>query len=548
MSLTFVDLFCGAGGASAGLEKAGLTLRLGANHWDRAIETHAANFPDAEHLLADINHVDMRRLPRADVLWASVLCTEASPANGQAKSGAWEQRSLEEETGDHVPKPAFERTRACALDVIRATEVWNFKAIVVENVTNFITKWPLFDWWFQGMEQVGRGYHGQIVNVSSAHLWDETNAPAPQWRDRVYIVFTRSDVPIPDLAPRPIARCQSCDADVRAMQWWKNPKKRRVGAYGRQYLYRCPSRTCGHAIVEPYVAPASTAIDWTDLGIRICDRTDRKLPPLAAATLRRIRVGSEMFWQPTVVAHHGNTWERPGSDYVRAWPSFDGPLPARTATQGDALATPDAFVVTTNHGEADGFRGYLPHTRPLSAALTKIGDGLVVPFITELRGGGSNARPIDHPLGTVTTGRNHALTVPDGAFLQKHHGGVDYAPIEHMLKSPDEPMPTVVGKPNISLVIPFRRGAQPHPATARPLSAVTTRAGHALATFSDEDLALTRFRMLKPREHLRAQRFEDSYIVLGNKGEQTMLAGNAVSCNSAQWLGGRLYQVLGGAA
>jgi DNA (cytosine-5)-methyltransferase 1 len=53
--------------------------------------------------------------------------------------------------------------------------------------------------------------------------------------------------------------------------------------------------------------------------------------------------------------------------------------------------------------------------------------------------------------------------------------------------------------------------------------------------------------MLKPREHLRAQRFPDSYVVTGNKGEQTMQAGNAVSANVAQWLGSRVAAVLDGA-
>jgi DNA (cytosine-5)-methyltransferase 1 len=54
--------------------------------------------------------------------------------------------------------------------------------------------------------------------------------------------------------------------------------------------------------------------------------------------------------------------------------------------------------------------------------------------------------------------------------------------------------------------------------------------------------------MLKPREHLRAQRFPDTYVVHGNKGEQTMQAGNAVSANVAQWIGQQVAKVLGGAA
>ncbi|MGI5251891.1 DNA cytosine methyltransferase [Actinacidiphila glaucinigra] len=46
--------------------------------------------------------------------------------------------------------------------------------------------------------------------------------------------------------------------------------------------------------------------------------------------------------------------------------------------------------------------------------------------------------------------------------------------------------------------------------------------------------------MLQPREQLLAQRFPADYIVHGTKGEQTMQAGNAVSCDVAQWIGERL--------
>lgn len=544
MTVTFNDLFCGAGGSSTGLVAAGMQLALAANHWERAIETHAANHPDAEHVCADINHYDMRRLPKANVLWISPICTEGSPANGQEKAVA--QMRLDEATGDHVPLPGWERTRATAYDAIRALEVGDYQACLVENVPNFILKWPMFDWWFEGMTRVGKGYNGQIVCASSAHLWDEDNEPAPQWRDRVYIVFTRKDLPLPDVQPRPWARCFDCDLDVQAVQWWKNPRKRKVGNYGRQYLYRCPVERC-HAIVEPYVAPAAAAIDWTDLGRPVHERKRQ----LAPATLRRIKVGLEMFGQPTVLTAHGNTYEAPGSGYVRAWPAGESPLMTRTGTPGDGLATP--FVLSTNH--SDG-RYYDPTARPLSTATGKIGEGLVipdaashggaVPFVTTARRHSTPAAAEAAPLATVTAGGNHhGLAVPPGAFVQKHHGGLDYAAIGHMLSSAaGAPFGTLVGKVNMSLVVPYRRGATPHPADSRPLSAITTHESHALATITDEDVQNTLFRMLKPREHLNGQRFPGLYLVKGNQSEQTMQAGNAVSCNAAQWLGKRVLAVL----
>src|SRR5690242_1296216 len=133
MSLTYTDIFCGAGGSSIGLTEAGLELKLAANHWDRAIETHAANFRDAEHLCADVSNYDMRRLPRTDILWASPICTENSPAGGRKRRPKG-QLDLFEEDG-HVPGAGMERTRATFHDVIRAAEVHRYSAVIVENVT-----------------------------------------------------------------------------------------------------------------------------------------------------------------------------------------------------------------------------------------------------------------------------------------------------------------------------------------------------------------------------------------------------------------------------
>jgi DNA (cytosine-5)-methyltransferase 1 len=129
----------------------------------------------------------MRRLPKTDILWASPICTEMSPAGGRRRTRG--QMALELEEFGSVPAAAWERTRATAYDVIRATEVHRYKAILCENVVEFAVDWELFDWWRKGMEMLG--YNSQIVSASSAHIGGDDNDPAPQWRDRIYIVFTR---------------------------------------------------------------------------------------------------------------------------------------------------------------------------------------------------------------------------------------------------------------------------------------------------------------------------------------------------------------------
>jgi DNA (cytosine-5)-methyltransferase 1 len=442
MSLTFTDIFCGAGGSSTGLVAAGYELKLAANHWARAIETHAANHVDADHLCADINNYDMRRLPKTDILWASPICTEMSPAGGRRRTRG--QMALELEEFGSVPAAAWERTRATAYDVIRATEVHRYKAVLCENVVEFAVDWELFDWWRGGMEMLG--YTSQVVSASSAHIGGDNNDPAPQWRDRIYIVFTRKDIPVPDLKPTPPAWCAHCGETVHAVQTWRNG--RRIGKYKQQYDYRCPNARCRHAIVEPYIRPAASVIDWTNLGVRIGDRPEHGLRPLVANTRKRIQAGL------------------------------------------DRLGGDKPMVLTVNHGGHDG-RGVRADEWPLASRTVKIGDAVLTPpaardaFVVEYRRNGGSDPAHTTPLATVTAKGNH-------------HG----------------------------LVIPYR--------DATDLT----------ATIPAPQIEDCHYRMIQPREQLYAQRFPTDYVVIGGRAEQTMQAGNAVSCNVAQWVGGRVADAL----
>ncbi|MFB7866972.1 DNA cytosine methyltransferase [Streptomyces sp. NPDC056069] len=477
MTITFTDIFCGAGGSSTGLVSAGYELKLAANHWQRAIETHAANHPDAEHICADVNNYDMRRLPATDILWASPICTEISPAGGRKRTKG--QLALMEYGS--VPDAAWERTRATAYDVIRATEVHRYKAVLCENVVEFAVDWELFAWWRTGMEMLG--YNSQVMSASSAHLGDDDgNDRAPQWRDRIYIVFTRKGIPLPDLKPRPRAWCTDCGEDVDAVQSWRNG--RTIGKYKQQYDYRCPNTRCRHALVEPYIRPAASVIDWSNTGTRIGDRDK----PLAAATMRRIRKGLEQYPQTRTVL----TVNHSGHD-GRAFPADGAPLPSRTVKIGEGLLVPSGGTWNTEPTHT----GQPMRTR---MANPKGFEALVAsPFVVEYRRNGG-AETVRHPLATVTAGGNH-------------HG----------------------------LVIPYRNAAPK--TTAEPMLTLGTKdsAGLLDPAPAVEDCY---FRMVQPREQLLAQRFPTDYTVLGNKGEQTMQAGNAVSVNAAQWIGARVLAAL----
>jgi DNA (cytosine-5)-methyltransferase 1 len=498
VTLTFTDIFCGAGGSSTGLVNAGFELKLAANHWQRAIETHAANHPAADHLCADVNNYDMRRLPATDILWASPICTELSPAGGRRRRSAAGAGQLGIEEFGPVANGAFERTRATFWDVIRATEVHRYRAVLVENVME-AADWELFEIWLAGMRTLG--YNIQFVSLSSAHAGDDTNPAAPQWRDRIYIVCTLKGIPLPDVQPRPRAWCPVCEETVTAFQSWKK-EGRHLGKYGQQYVYRCPNGPrCRHTVVEPYVRPAASIIDWSNLGVRIGDRADHGLRPLAANTTARIRKGLDVVGNRRMVL----TVNHSGHD-GRAFPADRAPLSARTAKIGDAVVIPDGAFYVKNYGGG---------ARPVDMV-----------------------RSIAEPFGTITARDGHALTVPpqaDDSFivtLRRHSTA----------RSVSEPVDTVTGQGRHHwLVIPYRNAATK--TTAEPLHTLSTvdSAGIASPAAALEDC---RYRMVQPREQLLAQRFPEDYIVLGNKGEQTMQAGNAVSCNVAQWLGQRVKAAL----
>ena len=55
---TFVDLFCGAGGLSLGLERAGWKQLLAVDHWSDAVSTYKQNFPTHQAIQADVSTLD----------------------------------------------------------------------------------------------------------------------------------------------------------------------------------------------------------------------------------------------------------------------------------------------------------------------------------------------------------------------------------------------------------------------------------------------------------------------------------------------------------
>jgi DNA (cytosine-5)-methyltransferase 1 len=540
-NLTMTDLFCGAGGSSTGaVAVPGVNVRLAANHWDKAIETHNTNHPDVDHLQADISQTDPRYVPTTDLLWASPECTNHSRAKGRK---AHRQPDL---FGDILPDEAAQRSRATMWDVVRFTEVHGYRAILVENVVEVVdwsAEWGvrggLFQSWLGAMQSMG--YQHRIISLNSMHA-QTMGLPAPQSRDRVYIAFWRTGERAPDFERmlRPRAYCPTCDRVVEAMQWWKRRDgQARPGRYRAQYLYRCPSSTCRNQVVEPAWLPASSIIDWSNPGQRIGDRDK----PLAEKTMRRIQVGIERYWGPMLAEHGGNPYDaadprhpRHGDpdSYYRVWPVTD-PTQTMHTRESKALAW-HPLTVPVEGREGKEARIAAEAMRTMT---TRNETGLAFPpFLAELRGGGSTARPASDPLATVTaSGNHHGLVMP-------YYGNGRSAPTV-------EPLSTVTTVERHALIHRHNEGGPEMTTPARePIRTVTTK-GHQSVLQADRptiDLDDVRFRMLEPDEIKQAMAFPGDYVMVGNRREQVKLSGNAVTPPAARDLVACVVEAITGEA
>lgn len=580
--LTVTDLFCGAGGSSSGLVEAGYKVVIAANHWQLAIESHQINHPDTNHAQADISQVDPRYFPKTHVLWGSPECTNHSIAKGVKRQRQQDQALFELDGTLPLPDEAANRSRATMWDIPRFAEHHRYMAIILENVVDAY-RWDQFEAWQLAMKSLG--YRMQIVWLNSMHA-QIGGLPAPQSRDRMYVVMWREDLATkqlqgPDVGKwtRPMAVCPE-HGEVQAVQAFK--KAEQWGRYRAQYLYRCPA--C-FQVIEPGWLAAESIIDWSLPAPRIGDRAK----PLAEKTRERIRRGIERHWEPIIAKAAGNTYDgvTTGSNYLRV-SELDAPLPVQVGTAEHGLAIPP-LVMTNNHsnrarrvdeelptvttatnhalivrGEGntvpaksisdplgaltasgsmflaqlipvEGREGKQAASTadPLRTQSTRNETGLLVPYYSK-----GNARPVSDPLGTVTTVDSAALVVP-----LRNHG---------VAKPVSSPIDTVSAEGNHHALLMRNntaRGDQGQMSTpvTEVMRALTT-AGHQSLIEPYEPISLdvddAGFRMLEPHEIQAGMGFAADYLLLGSKRDKVKQAGNAVTPPAARDLGHAVAEFL----
>lgn len=520
--LHIADLFCGAGGTSAGaveaIESLGYTARLTAiNHWPVAVATHTVNHPDARHLCTSIDDANPRNLfseGQLDLLWASPECTHHSVARGG--------------------KPINDQSRATAWCVVRWAEALRPPVILVENVPEFLTWGPIghngrplksrkgevFRAWVAALRALG--YRVDHRLLCSADYGDPTT------RTRLFVQAVRG----------------------RRKIVWPDPTHTKGGA----------TDLLGSRL--PWV-PARRIIDFKIPSRSIFNR-DR---PLSPKTMRRIEAGLRKFGlkdfiipqfgeragqeprthdldqpAPSVTSHGAGALIQP---FILPQHSSNGPRsiedPAPTVTttsRGVALVEP--FITSIDNGSVSDQAACSPIDDPLSTIVTKARHCVVQPFLVELRGTADkqlegSSRSLDSPVGTITAGGVHHGLV-ESFLLPQQQGGA--------LRPVSEPAPTVATAGAIALVEPFLTsyygtgGAQ---SIDEPLDTVTTKDRHALVlpiveingTSYRLDIHL---RMLQPHELAGAQGFRRKYKFTGTKSDAVKQIGNAVSRRLARAL------------
>lgn len=178
-ALKAVDLFAGWGGFSLGAEQAGVEVVYAANHWPLAVEAHAANHPRTRHVCQDLRQADWAALPEYELLLAAPACQGHSQAAQPSRAQSGRTRSY------------HDALRATAWAVVDCAEVTMPRAILVENVPDFLTWGPqrngaMFQHWKGALEILG--YHVEVNTLRASHF------NVPQRRDRLFVVATREPV------------------------------------------------------------------------------------------------------------------------------------------------------------------------------------------------------------------------------------------------------------------------------------------------------------------------------------------------------------------
>lgn len=549
IKLLYIDLFCGAGGTSTGVENARYADERCAkviacvNHDANAIASHAANHPDALHFTEDIRtlelsplvaHVERMKKIYPDaliVLWASLECTNFSKAKGGQ------------------PRDADSRTLAEHL--FRYIESIDPDYIQIENVEEFMSwgdmdengkpiskdKGRCYEKWKRNVRKYGYDFDWRILNAA--------NYGAYTTRKRYFGIFAKRGLPI--VFPEP-THCKDGKTDMmgRLEKW--------------------------NAVKE--------VLDFTDEGDSIFCRKK----PLAEKTLERIYAGLIKFvagGKDAFIVKY-NSMNRNGKYQP---PSIDEPCPT-VATQGRLALAKVSFLSKQYSGHPEsknisieepagtitckdhhafvsayyGNGNNYSVESPAPAILTKDHLALVTPFFMNYYSGGGQLGGVDEPCPAITTVPKQRIVTP--VFIDQQFGASSTASIE-------KPLGAITTNPKYSLVTCKGKSFLMNPQFAsagvsvdspcftliarmdkKPPYFVNTEEGIGICIKEGDSpmtvkikqfmilygLADIKMRMLRIDELKKIMGFPEDYILIGTQSDQKKFIGNAVEVNMARVL------------
>ena len=418
IKLLYIDLFCGAGGTSTGVE----TARYGGeqcakviacvNHDKNAIASHAANHPDALHFTEDIRTLDLTTLiehlaicrkqyPKAKiVLWASLECTNFSKAKGGQ------------------PRDADSRTLAEHL--FRYIEAINPDYIQIENVEEFMS-WGKLDENGKPISRLAGTDYTRWVNEVKSHnynfdfrILNAADFGAYTSRKRFFGIFARPTLPIvfpkATHTKQPVKSENKTLFDEKPLKKWK---------------------------------PVKDVLDFSNEGESIFTRkkplSDRTLERIYAGLIKFVAGGKDKFLLKYNSMGQNGRYNAPG---------VDSPCPT-ISTQGRLQLCGVKFISKYYSGHPESKNKSIDEPADTVTAIDH--HALVnASFIQQRNGGNPEHKVIsvERPSRTVTaTGGNMELV--QTRFLRRYNGQPNQ---EVNAVSIDKPAPTLTVVDRLSLI------------------------------------------------------------------------------------------------
>ncbi len=188
MSYQFIDLFCGAGGFSKGLELAGFECIGGIELKEVIAKTHQLNHKKSKTIFGDIREIPPEKFAEVigtnhvDVIIGGPPCPTFSTI-GHAKIRSVTGKSVSEDPRNQL-----------FLEYLRYVDYFRPEIFVIENVPNFITKYKgkIFNTAVEIIENIGKDDEGNGEGiyevVKPVQVVNAVYYGVPQTRRRMMLV------------------------------------------------------------------------------------------------------------------------------------------------------------------------------------------------------------------------------------------------------------------------------------------------------------------------------------------------------------------------